>query len=84
IRMIASELAGRRLAAGEVIALEGGDPLRPRPEEGPPQRGQEANPHVSAVRRAPSAFPPVPRWAMLVAAVIGLCVVDSLMTRSRH
>jgi len=82
IRMIASELAGRRLAADEVIALETGDGAPPRPERGPFDPQQRA-PVRPAAARASTPLSALPRWLILVAAVVGLCVVDSLVARDR-
>ena len=84
IRMIASELAGRRLAADEVIAIESGDLSVPEPDEGPiPVEQQQQHAPISAASssRAPLAW--VPRWAILLAALVGLCLADSLLSRNR-
>ncbi len=83
IRMIASELSGRRLAADEVIALESGDGTLPRPDEGPILQEQQQDPSMPAAERTSVTLSGLPRWLMLLAAVVGLCVVDSLMTRGR-
>ena len=83
IRMIASELAGRRLAADEVIAIESGDLSVPEPDEGPIPDEQQQRLPVSAARSKPRPLAWLPRWVILVAAVVGLCVVDSLLTRDR-
>jgi len=72
IRMIASELAGRRLAADEVIAIEGID--------------QQQHPHLPA-QASPgerATFWWLPRWVVLAAAVLGLCLADSVLTRTRR
>jgi len=82
IRMIASELAGRRLAADEVIAVKGGGPWQPQPYEDPVDEQQRPR-AVHSVSRELSATNSIPRWAVLAAAVLGLCVVDSLLTRRR-
>lgn len=82
IRMIASELAGRRLAADEVIAVKGQAPWRPQPYEEPIDQQQRPRP-VSSVIQKPSAFGSIPRWAVLAAAVLGLCVADALLSRRR-
>ena len=82
IRMIASELSGRCLAADEVIALESGDGTLPRPGEGPIDR-QQRDPATPVAARASLTLSGLPRWLILLAAVVGLCVVDSLMTRGR-
>jgi hypothetical protein len=84
IRMIASELAGRRLAADEVIAIESGDLSVPEPDEGPiPDEQQQQRLPVSATSAKPTPLAWLPRWVILLAAVVGLCVVDSLVTRDR-
>jgi hypothetical protein len=86
IRMIASELAGRRLAADEVIALESGDGSLPRFDEGPID-GQQQDPRGPAApvaARVSSSLNGLPRWLLLLAAVLGLCVVDSLVARDRR
>jgi Mg-chelatase subunit ChlD len=82
IRMIASELAGRRLAADEVIAVKGGGPWQPQPYEQPIDEQQRSQP-VSSVSHKLSAIASIPRWAALAAAVLGLCVADALLTRRR-
>jgi hypothetical protein len=83
IRMIASELAGRRLAADEVIAIESGDGSLPRFDEGPIDDQQQPTLPVSALRRESLRLSGLPRWLILLAAVLGLCVVDSLVTRGQ-
>ncbi|HUT92302.1 MAG TPA: VWA domain-containing protein [Thermoguttaceae bacterium] len=83
IRMIASELSGRHLAADEVIALETGDGTLPRPDQGPIDQQQQRDPATPVAARASVTLSELPRWLILVAAVLGLCVVDTLMTRDR-
>jgi hypothetical protein len=83
IRMIASELAGRRLAADEVIAIESGDLSVPQPDEGPIPVEQQQFPPVSAAGSRSISLAWLPRWVILLAALVGLCVVDSLLTRNR-
>jgi len=51
----------------------------PSPHEelaGPFRRGQSA-------RREPSRWPSIPRWAVLLAVILGACAVDSMLTRNR-
>jgi len=83
IRMIASELAGRRLAADEVIAIEGGDLSLPQSDDGPID---QQHPHLPA-QASPgerATFWWLPRWVVLAAAVLGLCLADSVLTRTRR
>ncbi len=85
IRMVASELAGRRLAAEEVLAIERGDGTLPRLDEGPVPPGQQRRARAAAPRRAsvPFSFDGFPRWLILLGAVVGLCLVDSLLGRGQ-
>jgi hypothetical protein len=83
IRMIVSELAGRRLAADEVIALERGDGSLPQPDQGPQLPEQQRNPALSATRNQPQIAPKVPGWVILAAMGLGACIVDSILKRSR-
>jgi hypothetical protein len=56
----------------------------PEPDEGPiPDEQQQQRLPVSATRSKPRPLAWLPRWVILVAAVVGLCVVDSLLTRDR-
>ena len=83
IRMIASELAGRRLAADEVLAIEGGDLSLPLPDDAPIDQQQQPDLPVQASAGERATFSWLPRWAVLAAAVLGLCVADSVLTRTR-
>jgi hypothetical protein len=83
IRMIASELAGRRLSADEVIAVEHGDGSVPQPDEGPVPPEQRQTPGLSGAAGKPWGFPKIPGWAILAAAILGLCVADSVVDRRR-
>ena len=68
IRMIASELSGRRLEPGQALAVrqvERGH--RAGPADMPPARRQEAR--------------PLPRWTILAAVLLGVCIFDSLASR---
>jgi len=85
LRMIASELAGRRLAATEVLAIEGGQSpyLWPRPMLPEQQARFPAPPH--AAEGAPSAswlsraaFPTswLTHWSVLLGILVGKLVLD--------
>ena len=85
LRMIASELAGRRLAATEVLAIEGGQSPYLRP--GPIVPGQEARftapPHAperaqSASWLSRAAFPTswLTHWSVLLGILVGKLVLD--------
>lgn len=78
IRMIASELSGKRLAPGEVIAIEGGAspgelPIEPEQQ----QTGQAA----AGMSRASAAFG-LPHWVLLAAAILLLCLVDAAVDKA--
>ena len=80
IRMITSELCGRRLGPEEIIAFEQG---KLQPEFGQLQtrcgyRTTAPSVASSCWRQAISC---VPRWMMLVALVAGICIFDSLSQR---
>jgi hypothetical protein len=81
IRMIASELAGRHLAADEVIAIERGGGTVPLDEPPLPEQQQSNDlthsPAASQGLRSPAA----PRWVWLVAALLGLCFLESAFDR---
>jgi hypothetical protein len=84
IRMIASELAGRRLAPKEVIAIEGGaspGDLPILPEQQTQTRVQGQPPATVPAARAGLSFWP-PHWALLVGAILLMCVVDSVIDRA--
>ena len=80
IRMITSELCGRRLGPEEIIAFEQG---KLQPEFGQLQtrcgyRTTSPPLDFSCWRRA-AAY--VPRWMLLVALVAGICIFDSFSRR---
>jgi von Willebrand factor type A domain-containing protein len=81
IRMITSELCGRRLGPEEIIAFEQG---KLQPEFGQLQtrcRYRSTSPPLDfSYWRQAAAY--VPRWMMLVALVAGICIFDSLSGRS--
>jgi len=74
IRMITSELRGRRLGAEEVIAFEQG---KHQPAFGQNQTASRG-PALSRWRDAAAC---VPRWMLLLALVAGICIFDSLSRR---
>ena len=81
IRMITSELCGRRLGPEEIIAFEQG---KHQPAFGQAQtrcgyRTTSRGLDFSAWRRV-TAY--VPRWMLLVALVAGICIFDSLSRKS--
>jgi hypothetical protein len=96
IRMIASELAGRRLAADEVIAIEQGtlpvlQPVAPEPWQPQQQQGQytgaaltqprdHADARSSRKGEAPLSY--VPRWLMLAVMVVSMFAFDAISTRT--
>ena len=81
IRMITSELCGRRLGPEEIIAFEQG---KLQPAFGQLQtrcRYQSTSPNTALICwRQALAY--VPRWMMLVALVAGIRIFDSLSRRS--
>lgn len=83
IRMISSELSGRRLEPDEVIAIERGQleaPFGP----GPVLPNQQQRPNeFSSVPWRGAVWPTVPRWGLLLALVLGVCVFDSLSSGHR-
>jgi len=86
IRMIASELAGKRLAPAEVIAIENGEHPVTVPVRIEPERQQQRQQHQQA-RTAPQrhrwslASRWSPAWAILGLAVLFVCVVDAFDKR---
>jgi len=85
LRMIASELAGRRLAATEVLAIEGGQSpyLRPRPI--PPGQQARFTPPAQAPERTESASwlslgwfrtSWLTHWSVLLGILVGKLVLD--------
>jgi hypothetical protein len=85
LRMIASELAGRRLAATEVLAIEGGQSpyLRPRPI--PPGQQARFKPPAQAPERTESASwlslgwfrtSWLTHWSVLLGILVGKLVLD--------
>jgi hypothetical protein len=86
IRMVASELAGKRLAPQEVIAIERGDrePLLHGPPSQQPQ-GQQATSAVHAVRRSNMvATAPSLRWLAFAGLLLGLFAFDALRDGRRN
>ena len=86
IRMIVSELAGRRLDADEVIAIEGGEQVVPQPEEIPAE--QQLNRSISGgTMKLQTIFFGVPRWTILATLLVGaacLGVIDAVRTKTRR
>ena len=72
IRMITSELCGRRLSPEEIIAFEQGK-LQPAFGQQTRCRYRSTSPGLS--------FSHVPRWTLLVALVAGICIFDSFSRR---
>ena len=88
IRMVASELAGKRLAPKEVIAIERGDqqPLR----YSSPEIQQQATPQqttsvINHVHRAESfSIPPSYRWVIFAGLMLGLFACDAFRDNKRR
>ena len=78
IRMIASELSGKRLAPGEVIAIESGASPGELPIE--PEQQQTGHPAPGA-SQARASFG-MPSWVFLAAAILLLCLVDAAVDRA--
>ena len=95
IRMIASELSGRRLAPKEVVAIEGGALPVSEPVEAEPgqaqrreQPGSAAVPQqqgdVALSRTAKAGpFAHVPRWTLLAVIAVSLFAFDAISGRVR-
>ncbi len=82
VRTIASELAGRRLAPQEVIAIQGGAspgdlPVLPEQQQ---TQSQPPAPARAAVQAGVSWWPPY--WVLVVVAIALVCAVDSVVDRS--
>ena len=91
IRMIASELAGRNLAAKEVVAIEQGAlPVSPGPWR-PKQQGQQDSAvvpqqenHAMVSRNSEAGlFSSVPRWMLVAVIGASLFVLDVISGRLR-
>jgi hypothetical protein len=92
IRMIASELAGRRLVPSEVIALERGELDDSAPQAAPPGQTSPPNEPQQTGRQAEASgvLPSLaaslakvvhPRWMMLAALVVGVLICDVVAGR---
>ena len=82
IRMIASELSGKRFAADEVIAVEDGKPTSREYDQDQRQEGQQPDHIVSAAGEWFSSWQ-IPRWLILAAIVLGVFFFDSVVSRPR-
>jgi hypothetical protein len=94
LRMIASELAGRKLAATEIVAVEGGQspygPPQPIPLEQqtdaaspPPPASRQALPASSSIAWLPASSPV--RWTLLLGILaIGKLAQDYVARRERR
>jgi len=80
IRMIASELAGKRLGAAEVIAIENGRRRVTVPVGIEPQQQRQTSTTPPRRTRKLSAWWS-PAWAILGIAVLFVCVVDAVDKR---
>lgn len=95
IRMIASELSGRRLAPEEVVAMEGGALPGSQPVEEEPGQSQRREQSGSAAVPQPQGdvawsriakagpFAHLPRWTLLAVIAVALLAFDAISGRVR-